>query len=1010
MSFRGFKNNTPQRGSGGPSRPHGRSDMRSNVYLPSDGKVPPPDPFVRKVEDQIQKAAEDPLALSRLQLNADYPYRPGYGTKGKPVVLWTNYIKLTPDPKLVLYRYAIDVRPTAPKRKMAQVIRLALGAPELASVAASLVTDFRSTIISRQRLSQTNNETVLRVVYRGEKEDEVAQDAVQYTIRILYTNTLRVSQLIEYLISTDFSQYDDKLPMIQALNILLNHHPQTSADLTSRGDTTRANRTFPLVDKAPPSEKSSLAGGLTAIRGFFSSVRLAACRVLVNVNVSHAAFYNSGRLVDLINLFQAQNGKHPSKLNEFLNGLRGRTLHLPEKKNRSGELIIKPRTIYSLARRGDGTGSPENRRPRTASFGAGSKEVEFWLEAHQAPAPASSSGLRKKRGRRSGPPAPPAGPGRWISVYDYFLETYNIRDSRPDLPIINIGTRERPTYLLAQVFEILPGQIHNGKLSPIQTQDMIKFAVRPPFQNAISIVTRGIDTVGLNAETNRLLMRFGISAAQQLTTVEGRVLDAPNVVYRGNASVKLFPGSWNMVKTKFNVSGQRLRKWSYLLLSIPTVRDAFRDMKSFQPVLNKLKAAFIDTGVLVEPPLAGKIVKVNEDNPAELDAILKAAAVNLDLLYIILPDKDTFWYPRIKRLCDVEYGLQTVCSVGSKLVAKRGQTEEQYGKNLDMYMRNIALKFNLKLGGTNHMVDNVRLSLINEDKTMIVGLDVTHPTGRPASLQQKSQLMAPSVAGMVASIDKTLGQWPATVQIQSQGRKEEIDNLDTLFKRHLHLWKSLGRHTSFPENILVYRDGISEGQYTKCMTEELPLIRKACREVYPKDMQAKNLPRITIIIVSKRHQTRFYPTEGQTADKNGNTPPGTIVDRGITDPHCFSFFLQPHSAIHGTARNAFYFVILDEIFSQRYRGKLPPRYKNIAEVVQDLTLSLSYLVGRATKSVRVCCPARYADLVCDRARCYLSRFYEPSESSSVVSDSSAVQATNKDVLVHERIRNSMFYI
>ncbi|PIG89654.1 protein PIWIL3 [Aspergillus arachidicola] len=173
----------------------------------------------------------------------------------------------------------------------------------------------------------------------------------------------------------------------------------------------------------------------------------------------------------------------------------------------------------------------------------------------------------------------------------------------------------------------------------------------------------------------------------------------------------------------------------------------------------------------------------------------------------------------------------------------------------------------------------------------------------------------------------------------------------------------------------------------------------------------RRTPKFTIIIVSKRHHTRVYPTEVQTADKNENTPPCTIVDRSITDPHCFGFFLQPHSAIHGTARNAFYFVILDEVFSQRYRGKLPPKYRNVAEIVQDLTLNLSYLVERATKGVRVCCAARYADLVCDRARCYLSRFYEPSsETSSVVSGASTAQATNRDVLVHEKIRNMMFYI
>ncbi|KAE8337201.1 hypothetical protein BDV24DRAFT_177835 [Aspergillus arachidicola] len=938
MSFRGFRDNPPERGRGGPTRPQGRGGAKTTIYLPPDGKIPPPNPTVRQTEDGIQKAIADPLTLRKLQLNCEYPPRPGYGTKGQPVVLWANYLNIIPDSNLILYRYAVDVRPSASGRKLAQIVRLVLEAPELSSVAANLVTDFKSTITSREKLPLTNNAIIVPVLYRT---------------RILYTNTLRVSQLIEYLTSTDFNQYNEKLPMIQALNIILNHYPMTSSDLVSRGGT-RANRTFLLSNKAPLSDKAHQVGGLTAIRGFFSSVRLAAGRVLVNVNVSHGASYNSGRLVDLIDTFQKANGKSLTALNEFLHGIQGRTLHLRERRNRSGELIIKPNTIHSLARRCDGTDLPLNRKPEIQSFGAGSKGIKFWLEPCQAPA--------------SGPAASPAGPARLISVYVYFLETYNIQDQRPDLPVINIGTQASPIYQLAQEFEILPGQIHNGKLSPVQTQDMIKSAVRPPLQNAFSIVNQGADTVGLNPERNTIL----VSSYHEMivgNNSNGRILDQPNVMYRGNSSVKQFSGSWNITSTKFNVPGRRLRKWSYLLFSDKEVQDAFPDVKSLQPVVKKLQAALIDTGVPVDVPLPGKIVGVDTDDTADLDNTLRGAANSLNLLYIILPDKDSRWYPVIKRLCDVEYGLQTICSVAPKLVAKRGQTMDQYGKSLDQYMRNVAMKFNLKLGGTNHV----------EDKTMIVGLDVTHPTA------------------MVASIDKALGQWPTTIQVQSRGGKEEIDSLDGMFKRHLRLWKLLGKHASFPGNIIVFRDGISEGQYTKCLTEELPLMRKACREIYPKEMHEKN-PQV--------HHHHL-----QTADKNENTPPCTIVDRSITDPHCFGFFLQPHSAIHGTARNAFYFVILDEVFSQRYRGKLPPKYRNVAEIVQDLTLNLSYLVGRATKGVRVCCAARYADLVCDRARCYLSRFYEPSsETSSVVSGASTAQATNRDVLVHEKIRNMMFYI
>ena len=48
----------------------------------------------------------------------------------------------------------------------------------------------------------------------------------------------------------------------------------------------------------------------------------------------------------------------------------------------------------------------------------------------------------------------------------------------------------------------------------------------------------------------------------------------------------------------------------------------------------------------------------------------------------------------------------------------------------------------------------------------------------------------------------------------------------------------------------------------------------------------------------------------------------------------------------------------------------------MADVLEDLTHNMCCLFGRATKAVSVCRPAYYADLVCERARRYLSGVFE----------------------------------
>ena len=445
---------------------------------------------------------------------------------------------------------------------------------------------------------------------------------------------------------------------------------------------------------------------------------------------------------------------------------------------------------------------------------------------------------------------------------------------------------------------------------------------------------------------------------------------------------------------KLNTGG-RLRNWSYLMISMAGFQDAF-DQASLQSTMAQFYQALKDIGITVDEPPQGSRIFVNGPDDAQIETKLKIAAGDpkqTRLVFVIIPTVDKALYNRIKHIGDVRLGVHTVCVVGSK-----------FAKANPMYFANVALKFNLKLGGINQLVDNTRLGIINEDKTMVVGVDVTHPSPGSAS-------NAPSVAGMVASVDRWLGQWPADLLIQ-ESRKEMVSKLDSMLKSRLRLWKTLGKHKVFPENLLVYRDGVSEGQYATVIEDELPLLRKACAELYPPPDTKKGLPYITIIIVGKRHHTRFYPTTVSDADSSSNPKNGTVVDRGVTEVRNWDFFLQSHTALQGTARPAHYYIILDEIFTKR---KVPPPFQNVADVLEDLTHSMCYLFGRATKAVSICPPAYYADIVCERARCYLSGLFDgitPSgtPAQSVLGEGGQPAAREEDVLIHPNLRDTMFYL
>jgi len=290
-------------------------------------------------------------------------------------------------------------------------------------------------------------------------------------------------------------------------------------------------------------------------------------------------------------------------------------------------------------------------------------------------------------------------------------------------------------------------------------------------------------------------------------------------------------------------------------------------------------------------------------------------------------------------------------------------------------------------------------------KTMIVGMDVTHPG--PGSIEG-----TPSIAAVVASVDDTFVQFPASLRCQ-ETRKEMITDLASMMIERLQVYKAKNR--ILPDRVFVYRDGVSEGQFDTVLEEELPKMLDAFKRVQP-GTGPKNKPyrpALTIIICGKRHHAKFWPTDSQFASNNGNTRPGTVVDKGVTAVFDFDFYLQAHSGLQGHVKPTHYTVVYDE-------NRLG------ADEIQQGTHTVSYLYARATKAVSLVPAAYYADLACERGRCYLNDFLSVDDKMSTSGVSSKGKGkVDKDEEkrrvfesakkawgegVHPDLRGSMFYI
>ena len=267
-------------------------------------------------------------------------------------------------------------------------------------------------------------------------------------------------------------------------------------------------------------------------------------------------------------------------------------------------------------------------------------------------------------------------------------------------------------------------------------------------------------------------------------------------------------------------------------------------------------------------------------------------------LFVIIPTKHTALFDAIKKIADTQCGFQCVCMAADAKGPKSRDVQ---------YFANVALKVNLKLGGINHTLPAGSLDMIEKGRTILLGIDVTHPS-------PNSSVSSPSIAACVANTDKTCGRWLGSIRKQEERRVEMVDHLQAMVVERLEAWRKGGK--ALPDNILVYRDGVSEGQYSQVLEREVPCIGKAINQLY------RNVPRpkVSVVVVGKRHHTRFFATkEADTVVKprgknhTGNLKPGLVVDRGVTSEMFWDFYVQAHDGIKGTARPAHYVVIKDEI-------------------------------------------------------------------------------------------------
>ena len=786
------------------------------------------------------------LSLSTLSL-ADFqlPLRPDYGTVGTVIHLRTNYFKMTIAAEKKLFKYTITLtarykeprkdtstgkgkQPAVPperSRKRRQALALLFEHPDFRTIGHGVATDYGSIIITSKELILNENRTKdYSVIYREIEDREPASNPIIYTFKLSDAGLVPTRKLLEYLASapSDHIDFTGKDDAIQALNIIVARTPNFNPGVFQSGK----NKFFHYPTH--PNTYDNLGGGLIAVRGYYSSVRTSTLRTLLNVNAQTSPFYPAIKVVDLL----TQHGIDDYlAVEQFIQLLRVKTNYM---KHADGTDAVKVKTIFGLSQQWDNVLDNKGnvvldkqkrvvKRRNIRANPLNSQQVSFEC---------------RELGNKT------------LTIEQYFKEKYNITLRTPQAWLLNCGTRENPVWIPPELCEVMPGQPFRGKLSDHQTSQMILVAARGPAENARRIANGAQRVIGFQGN-NPSLAAFGVGVDSKMIVIRGRILPAPPVTYRKEFRFVPTEASWNLKGKKFAISN-KVTKWAVLRLG--GARFTSSHMESFR---NALSGCGLDSEEPINPrgfesPLPGS----EDANDASIQKIFKTMAnAGVRMVLVVLPNASKITYACVKFWADVKIGIHSICVVSDKL--SQGLT----------YYANVALKFNLKNGGINQLLPS-QLGFLNNGDTMVVGIDVTHPT-------PKSMEGTPSIAAVVASIDEHYAQWPGSIRCQAS-KQEMVSTLNEMMQERLKLW--IKQNKRGPAKILIYRDGVSEGQYKTVLEDELVQIREACKEIYEHRPQ----PKINIVVVGKRHHTRFYPTDAGTADNRGNPKNGTVVDRGVT--------------------------------------------------------------------------------------------------------------------------------
>ncbi|XP_061388506.1 protein argonaute-3 [Musca vetustissima] len=504
-----------------------------------------------------------------------------------------------------------------------------------------------------------------------------------------------------------------------------------------------------------------------------------------------------------------------------------------------------------------------------------------------------------------------------ISYFDYYVKHHNINIRDKQQPLLlsikkqrhaNSDQSEDIVFCLVPEICFLTG-LRDEMRSDFRLMREIATFTRISPNQRLQALEKFYTNINKSPEATQILKDWGLSLTQSYETVNGRLFEEEKIYF----AQKSFGAGANADFSKYATSNELLDVVNITNWVILHCKNDDRVVQSFLDHVEKCTRAF---GMKVLKP---KVVVLPNDR---VDSFVNGLRENIkketQIVVCISPTNREDRYSAIKKICCAEM------PVPSQVINARTLSNDAKNRSI---VQKIILQMNCKLGGSLWSVK------IPFRKVMICGIDSYHDAAQKGN----------SVAAFVASLNETYSRWYSKAVIQTK-REEIVSGLCSSFISALSAYHK--ENGVYPDNVIIYRDGVGDGQLSLCENYEIPQFEQASMKLLKQPIK------ITFIVTQKRINTRYFTANGNIQ----NPPPGTVVDMNITRSNYYDFFLVSQAVRQGTVSPTHYVVLRDDAayspdILQRLSYKLCFMYYNWPGTIRipaccQYAHKMAYLVGQ----------------------------------------------------------------